>query len=188
MDIGAKERNIYMKLDLYHMNIEYNTYLQHYDTRVAMLKRHKEDRPFIGTVFYANDKKFFAPLTSPKEKHLYMKDTKDFVKIEEGKLGGINLNNMIPVPEENIERIVIENIKDEKYANMLQKQIYWIKANQEMIMEKAHDLYYLIIDKQANERLQQRCCNFKILEEKYTDYIEKSNYLRETEIVYYYIA
>lgn len=43
--------------------------------------------------------KYFAPLSSPKQKHLKMKNDIDFYKLSNGKLGAINFNNMIPVPD-----------------------------------------------------------------------------------------
>ena len=44
---------------------------------------------------------YFVPLSSPKEKHLKMKNTLDFLKLDNGKLGAINFNNMIPVTGNN---------------------------------------------------------------------------------------
>lgn len=38
---------------------------------------------------------YFAPLSSPKPKHLKLKSKLDFLKIDNGKLGAIN--NMLPV-------------------------------------------------------------------------------------------
>ena len=41
--------------------------------------------------------KYFAPLSSPKEKHSRLKNTLDLLKIDGGKFGVINFNNMIRV-------------------------------------------------------------------------------------------
>lgn len=51
----------------------------------------------MGVLFEINSCKYFAPLSSPKAKHMLMKNQIDFYKIDRGKLGAINLNNMIPV-------------------------------------------------------------------------------------------
>lgn len=36
-----------------------------------------------------------------------MKNQIDFIKIDDGKLGAINLNNMIPVNNENIKKLIL---------------------------------------------------------------------------------
>ncbi len=172
-------------LELYHTKLDYQMYLQNYDSKIAMLQGHKETRPFLGIVFSTQDKHFFAPLTSPKKKHFYMQDTQDFMKIENGKLGGINFNNMMPIPMEDLEVIHIEQLADSKYAHMLQMQLEWARAHEKLIQTRAHDLYYLIIERQASQKLQNRCCNFKLLEEKYSNYVSEHTFLREEEAIYF---
>jgi len=49
---------------------KYCNYLRKYDSRVMYNKEKKELRPFIGILFKINDVEYFAPLTSPKQKHL----------------------------------------------------------------------------------------------------------------------
>ncbi len=58
--------------------------------------------------------KYYAPLTSPKPKHLKMKNGKDFRKINGGQYGAINFNNMIPVPDSALLLIDIANEPDAK--------------------------------------------------------------------------
>lgn len=41
-----------------------------------------------------NNKEYFGPLSSPKEKHKKMKTNIDFFKIDKGNLGIINFNNI----------------------------------------------------------------------------------------------
>ena len=40
---------------------------------------------------------YYAPLSSPKEKHIKLKPKLGLLKINYGKYGVINFNNMIPV-------------------------------------------------------------------------------------------
>lgn len=65
----------------------------------------KELRSFIGVLFRVNQNEYFAPLSSPKEKHKRLRNTLDLIKIENGKYGVINFNNMIPVTSNNYEEI-----------------------------------------------------------------------------------
>ena len=46
---------------------------------------------------------YFAPLSSPKVKHIHMKNNLDVIKIDGGRYGVVNFNNMIPVTSNNYE-------------------------------------------------------------------------------------
>lgn len=61
-----------------------------------------------------------------------MKNTLDFFKIKDGKLGAVNFNNMIPVNENNYSLVDLnkENltIAELKYQKLLRKQLDWLNA------------------------------------------------------------
>ena len=132
----------------------------------------KEKRPYIGIVLNVDGILFFAPFTSPKEKHLKMKNAIDFIKIDKGKLGAINFNNMIPIPFEECIKINVEKEIDTKYKNLLYKQINWCnqKENKQLILSKAKKLYNKYIENKLPSNIKNRCCNFIILEEKLKQY------------------
>lgn len=134
-------------MKVYTADANYCNYLHYYEPKIPFVENEKENRPFIGTLLCVNGKNFFAPLTSPKPKHLTMKNAQDFLKIDNGKLGGINLNNMIPIPKSCLQEIEIRNIKDIKYRKMLYMQMDWIEKNKERINKRAKNLYFLIIQK-----------------------------------------
>ena len=83
----------------------------------------KELRSFVGVLFNINNIEYFAPLSSPKTKHLKVKDTVDFMKIKNGRCCAINFNNMIPVLKKCYEIIDLnkndENNKDKMYKSLL---------------------------------------------------------------------
>lgn len=60
------------KLKLYFIEDKYIEYLRKYDKRVAYNKI--PNRPYIGIVYTYNNFTYFAPLSSPKKKHLEMKE------------------------------------------------------------------------------------------------------------------
>ena len=126
----------------------------------------KSKRPFIGIVLKVHKLNYFAPLSSPKEKHKKMKNTIDFIKINDGRDGVINLNNMMPIPENELYEINIkeEIRKDKKYGLILKYQLLWCNKNKESINKNAEKLYYLITNNKANLKLKKRCCDFKQLE------------------------
>ena len=69
----------------------------------------KEKRPFVGIILKINNINYFAPLSSPKEKHKKMKNNIDFLKINNGRDGVINLNNMIQIPYQYYYKIDISD-------------------------------------------------------------------------------
>lgn len=79
------------------INFDYCDYLRKHENRVSYNAGKKILRPFVGVLFQMNEFKYFAPLSSPKKKHLLMRDNQDFLRLDKGRLGAINFNNMIPV-------------------------------------------------------------------------------------------
>lgn len=174
-------------MELFKVDINYCNYLHYYEEKIPYIKDEKENRPFIGVVLNVNGKNFFAPLTSPKRKHIIMNDMQDFLKIDGGRLGGINLNNMMPIPRRYLESINIKYLTDIKYKRMLKNQIRWINQNELRIHNRARNLYYLILNGHATEELKKRCCNFRLLEKKCEDFM-KENGVKEEELLYCFLA
>lgn len=172
-------------MNIYRADIDYCNYLAYYEPKIPYVDNEKENRPFVGVVLCVNGKNFFAPLTSPKKKHLEMKDMQDFLKIDGGKLGGINLNNMMPIPRRYLTKIELQDIRDIKYRRMLINQMYWINRNMFRINNRARNLYYLVIQNKATDSLKQRCCDFRLLEYRCQEFM-KENFINEDEILYFY--
>ena len=61
-----------MKFSFYRADALYCDYLRKSDPCVPYTMDQKEARPFIGIVLTLNDYDYYAPLTSPKPKHLHM--------------------------------------------------------------------------------------------------------------------
>jgi len=151
----------------YNLTNEYVSFLKNWDSKVPDNKNEK--RPYVGTVLELSGVKYFAPITSPKEKHRHMKNSKDFRKINEGKYGAINLNNMIPVVASALIDIDIPNLQDKKYMRLLQDQYSYIRADQEQIRTAALRLHTLVFtdDQKLSTfdlRVKNRCCNLPVLE------------------------
>ena len=72
----------------YHITETYINYLRQFDQMVY--KDKNESRPYVGVVLSVGGIQYFAPFTSPKSKHLRMKNSLDFRKINGGKFGAIN--------------------------------------------------------------------------------------------------
>ena len=149
----------------------YLTFLHGFDDKVRLEKFHTgaKTRKYIGALFTIDNLKYFAPLSSPKKKYNKMKNDIDFHKIDAGTYGVINFNNMIPVPDSAIIDIDINSEADINYKNILINQFKFLKDNKDALCAKSIKLYEIIttdIDNKNKQRILNRCCNFKLLEEK----------------------
>ena len=68
------------ELVLVRLDADYCNYLRKFDDKVPYNYNEKELRPFIGVLFMVNGCKYFAPLSSPKIKHLKMRSKLDFLR------------------------------------------------------------------------------------------------------------
>ena len=172
-----------MRLNLYTVNKEYCEFLRKFDSKVPIVNGNKEKRLFVGILICVNNKNYFAPLTSPKKKHLMMKDSQDFMKIDNGELGAINFNNMIPIPSTELNQISYADVKDEKYRKLLIKQISWCNSSKDKIINKAYNLYKSMKYDNMSEKLKNRCCDFELLEKMCYEYMHE-NCIREESLIY----
>ncbi|HAN09504.1 MAG TPA: type III toxin-antitoxin system ToxN/AbiQ family toxin [Clostridiales bacterium] len=155
-----------IRLEFYYINLEYAEFLRGFDSRVSYLKDGKEHRPYVGVILLVDSINYFAPLSSPKLKHIRMKNKQDFIKINNGKWGAINFNNMIPVHIDCCREIEINNIEDSAYKDLLRNQLSWCNSKREHLEKIAFRLHELIITDKADSGLKSRCCDFKVLEKK----------------------
>ena len=167
------------------INSDYCDYLRKYDVKVPYNKGSKELRPFVGVLFNIDDIKYFAPLSSPKLKHLKMHNTLDFYKIKNGKLGAINFNNMIPVTTNNYILLDIQHGSSDnelKYNELLREQLEWLNAHFNQVNSKAKKLYKLYLSNHLPKNIINRCCNFKLLEEKCQKYNQKKKIVQNVNV------
>lgn len=157
---------------LYKVDMKYIRNLHNVDDKVLSISPQtgKENRVFVGIVILCGSHKYCIPLSSPKKKHLKMKNSIDFSKIEvdEKLLGVLNFNLMIPVEEEQLHSVDMtiymrdrENIK--YYKKLCLQELEWCQKNSETICNKANVLYKMYL---SNEYFsgKERCLNFPKLE------------------------
>lgn len=162
-------------MKFYHIKDDYINFLRQFDSRVSQNKN--ETRPYVGIVLEIGSIKYYAPFSSPKLKHKKMKNGKDFRKINNGIYGAINFNNMIPVFDSELILIDIERIEDVQYRRLLQNQYKAIKKDEEAILKTAQNLRTLIFADESSlseydKVVKSRCCNLKLLEEKFKFYLK----------------
>ncbi|THF77787.1 type III toxin-antitoxin system ToxN/AbiQ family toxin [Cohnella fermenti] len=140
----------------------YLQYLRVYDPFVSLDPT--GNRKFVGIILEVNGHKYCAPLSSPKPKHSMISEhAPDVVKIDGGKLGVINLNNMIPIHDSAIIDMDISQVADAKYRGLLTNQALFIRSKEEAIKKKASRLHSMIKSKK-HPSLHKRCCDFLALE------------------------
>lgn len=156
------------------VDYKYCDYLRQFDKRVPYNAGSKELRPFIGILFSVNGCEYFAPLSSPKVKHIHMKNNLDMVKIDNGRYGVVNFNNMIPVSLRNYVLFDLNATPKDTYElkrlNLLKSQLIWLNKNIRNVKGKALNLYNKYKNNKLPERVKLRCCNFILLEEKCAEY------------------
>jgi protein AbiQ len=162
-------------LNIVKIDSKYCDYLRKFDNKVPYNMNEKELRPFIGILFTVNNCEYFAPLSSPKNKHKQMKNMLDFIKIKNGELGAVNFNNMIPVTSKNYTLINLEqetnlSINEAKYRYMLNYQLNWLNENINQITNKSSNLYCKFKNNMLPDIIRKRCCNFTLLEKKCSEY------------------
>ncbi len=131
------------RLHLYNIDIKYIRNLSKIDNNIMSVSPqiNKQTRPFVGIVVICNNLKYCIPLSSPKPKHLSMRNDIDFSKIfdKSNKLIGVlNFNNMIPVYEDVLKEIDIrifpqDDSYTKKYKALLNDQLDWCNNNKEGI-------------------------------------------------------
>lgn len=165
------------KIMIYEVSRDYIDYLRTFDGVVRKEKDHEgaKHRKYIGILLVINSCKYFAPLASPKRKFQTMKNDKDFMKIDGGRFGAINFNNMIPVNDLALLEYDINQESDEPYQNILKSQARFIRKNKDEIIKIAMELYDLMTSESEEleserERMRSRCCKYLILEEACKNY------------------
>lgn len=158
------------KLNFYIVEDKYIEYLSAFDNHIAYNKNEK--RPYIGVVMLLKEHYYFAPMFSPKQKHKTYKDNLTFFKIksikENNDLGIIRFSDMIPVPQNSVELLDMED-KSYAYKRLLSKQYNYINIpqNRHKIMDKAEKLYNIVTGEGKGKTVKfykNLSCDFKLLE------------------------
>ena len=148
-------------LKLYRVSDKYIRFLKGMDSRVQDNKDRR--RPYVGVVLYVGEFRYFVPMESPKPNHANIKPGRHLMKLDNGKLGLLGFNNMIPIHESALIQFNIDDEPDMKYAELLRRQVSVINRNKADIYDHATKTYYSVVNKK-NDFLIRICCDFKKLE------------------------
>ena len=126
------------RLRMYEVKSEYVEYLSKHHEHL-FYDRGNNRRKYVGIILDINGYKYFAPLSSFKEKHKKIKEGVDFIKIKDYAV--ININNMIPVPQGAFNSPDINAEKDPHYRYLLQAESREINRQKNRILKNAQIVY-----------------------------------------------
>ena len=166
----VQKKGLYMKknLRIYEVKSEYIKYLSNYQKHIFAQSEGKDKRKYIGIVFEIKGLKYFAPLSSYKDKHNKMKEGVDFIKIKDYAV--INLNNMVPVPDNQIVEIDINKEKDPSYRYLLQAESREVNRQKNRIRKNAEIVYSHKKYNGSATPLAKRTNEFELLEKLCKEY------------------
>lgn len=164
-------------MDFYKIDENYICFLQNYErkirgfTRVPNIKYADNDKFSFGSVLNINGYNYYVSISSftkKQEANILIKIPGDSVETK----GSLHFNYMVPVPDSCLTRLIIKDISDEKYRNLLNKEYRFCQENADRIKKKANKIYNMVIENKK-QILTNNSCDFKILELAYKEYIIK---------------
>ena len=164
----VERRSMNKRIKIFEIKSGYIQYLSNYKKHIFWQTDGKDKRKYIGIVMEINDVKYFAPMSSYKDKQKKMQETVDLIKIKDYAV--INLNNMIPVPCEQILEIDINKEKNISYKYLLQAESREINRQKNRIRKNAEIIYSHKIHNGKSTALSKRTNDFVLLEKLCREY------------------
>lgn len=164
-------------MEFYRINEEYNQFLQRYEkekrgvSKVPNIRYKDRNKFAFGAVMEVNGINYYVSVSSfskKQEANILIRVPGDEKEVK----GSLRFNYMVPVPDECIEKLIIKDVKDEKYRMLLNKEYRFCVNNAERIQKKANKIYEMVITNRK-QILTDNSCDFRILEEGYREYIKK---------------
>lgn len=148
-------------LRIYRIEDKYIRFLRSRDEKVQLNKNKR--RPYVGVVLHVGSYRYFVPMESPKPNHAKIKAGKHIIKLDNGNMGMLGFNNMVPVHEAALIEFDINMEPDEKYKQLLLRQVSACNKIKADIYDHASRTYFDVVNKR-NQFLLEISCDFKKLE------------------------
>ena len=123
-----------ISMDFYRIDEKYNQFLQRYEkekrgvTKVPNLKYADRDKFAFGAVMKVNGINYYVAVSSfdkKQEANILIRIPGDKKEVK----GSLRFNYMVPVPDDCIQKLIIKDIKDEKYRTLLNKEYQFCMDN-----------------------------------------------------------
>lgn len=160
-----------MTLKFYEVDSEYIKYLkENGDEKIPNIEYKKHKKFFCGIVLTINNFNYFAPVSSYNKKvhtsFLIMDKDKETKKLKA--ISSLRFSFMFPCPIEYLSQKDFSK-EDEKYRNLLRKELRYCNKNREKIKKLANEVYKLGLKEETRKKF--NICDFKKLEETCFRYI-----------------
>lgn len=173
-------------MKLYSVSDKYINYLRNFDRKVYDNKEttRKHTRKYLGIVLKINDFNYYIPMSSPKKSDYKNKNIRKSIipiiriisneEIGENSVlkGTLRISNMIPVPDNELILYEPKLEKDKNYKILVEKELEFIGKNENLIKKYAKILYNQK-NNNYNVSYLANVVDFKLLEQKYFEYIKK---------------
>lgn len=153
-------------LNFYDIDINYINYLKNFEPKVPDIKYNKHDKFMCGVVLKIDDIDYFAPISSFCDKQR----TNFIILNENGRpISSIRFSFMLPA-HQSLLKLRDFSKEDEKYRYLLLQEYKYCNKHKEEIYRKARYVYKRVISG-YDKMMAKNCCNFKLLESKYREYL-----------------
>ena len=149
----------------YTIDADYLEYLNNKNSEVYYNASYRNAiKPFVGIIIDMTECKYFIPLTSAKEKHKKWKNSCDehfliyevidksvnisgdvYKEYSKDKkmhvLSVLDIKKMIPVPDDAYKRIIFDELGDERYQDLFEKEYAFCLTIKDKILTKAEKIY-----------------------------------------------
>ena len=161
-----------MKLKFYEVDSEYIKYLkENGDDKIPNVEYKKHKKFFCGVVLTINNFNYFAPVSSYNKKvhtsFLIMDKDRETNMLKP--ISSLRFSFMFPCPIEFLSQKDFSK-EDEKYRNLLRKELHYCNINREKIKKQANQVYKLGINEMTRKKF--NICDFKKLEKAYLKFID----------------
>ena len=161
-------------LKFYEVDGNYIKYLrENGDSKIPLVNYKKHKKFFCGVVFTINNFNYFAPVSSFNKKvhtNFIIKDKTRDKKMKA--ISSIRFSFMFPCPNEFLSQKDFSK-EDKKYQILLRKELKYCNKNENKIKKLATEVYKLGINEKTRKKF--NICNFKKLEFKCLEYLNKIN-------------
>ena len=153
-------------LKFYEVDGDYIQYIKKYgDNKIPNIDYKNHKKFFCGIVLTINNFNYFAPVSSYNKRTHTTFLIKDKAKV----ISSLRFSFMFPCPIEYLSEKDFSK-EEEKYRNLLRKELHYCNINREKVKKLANDVYRLGLNEITRNRF--NICNFQILEEKCNEYIK----------------
>lgn len=167
-------------LKIYRISEQYIRFLGSRDKKVQYNKGNR--RPYVGVVLLVGEYRYFVPMESPKPNHASIKSGKHILKLDNGRLGLLGFNNMVPVHNDALINYDIDAEPDVKYRELLRNQAVICNRMKADIYSRASRTYYDVVNNK-NEFLVRISCDFKALESACKSYKKDFKPRKKKELI-----